>query len=89
MCFSSEPPEKVGAKGAKGAQYNQLLLYKDNPNKFQVSMIDAPMKSPGCCCLVACCAWSGVPACVLRQRALSAYGNYPADYVCFQVSLSP
>mmetsp|Transcript_30982 Transcript_30982/g.90929 ORF Transcript_30982/g.90929 Transcript_30982/m.90929 type:complete len:283 (+) Transcript_30982:22-870(+) len=85
FCFCPDaPPEKVSAKGSRGAQQKLLLDYQGNPHMFALGLKDACCTEPACCCLSAFGAFPGCTACWARKAVLEKYYNGMDDYVCCQ-----
>jgi hypothetical protein len=83
-CFSDEPPQKVDAKGSRGAAGGELLAMKDNPNQMALGMKDACCAEPCCCCLSSLGAPLGCTACWARKAVLEKYHNGVDDFMCCQ-----
>ena len=85
LAFPDTPPQKVEAKGAKGAQYGALLGMQGNPNQFAVGLKDACCVEPVACCLSGACTFPyGLAPCYFRSAILDKYHNGIQDFRCCQ-----
>lgn len=81
MCPKNAPPY-VSSRSALGRRHQQILQFKDNPNDFAVSLMDAPAKEPLVCCASGVTAICGLPACFFRKKVLESFANGVESYVC-------
>jgi len=86
FCFlcPDTPPEKVSAKGSRGASQNAMLEMKENPHIFAVGLHNACCAEPCCCILSSLGSPLGCTACWARKAVLDRYYNGLDDYVCCQ-----
>ena len=82
LCFSSEPLTSDDVtKGKYGAAYGPFI---SDPDKFQITLCQAPCKEPCCWCTsMVCCCCSQM---VMRKKVLNQVnpGSGWDDYLCCQ-----
>ena len=82
LCFSAKPLSDDEL--TKGKHAKNLAPYKDNEEKFQISLCETPCKEPGCWCgTMLCCFCSQM---VMRKKVLNHVNPNSGwdDYKCCQ-----